>query len=74
MEDQNFRTRYRFNLFLNIQINQRSMTKVDIYTTLNNKLFIHGRVDIGSNRILPLVDRNRICMGTRYFLTDKWRG
>jgi hypothetical protein len=73
MEEQDFRTRYRYNLFLNIPLNQRNMSKKAIYAAIYNELFVNGQTDIGTNSSVELFDRNRSYLGAGYFLTDKWR-
>jgi hypothetical protein len=68
VEDQDFRTRYRYNLFMNIPINKSSLDKGAIYTALYNELFINGQEDIGDNRTVQLFDRNRTYLGLGYVL------
>lgn len=68
VEDQDFRTRYRYNLFMNIPINKSSLDKGAIYTALYNEVFINGQEDIGDNRTVQLFDRNRTYLGIGYVL------
>ena len=42
VENQDFRTRYRYNLFLNIPLNKTDLTDNAIYLALYNELFING--------------------------------
>ena len=42
VENQDFRTRYRYNLFLNIALNKKEMEQKTIYLALYNELFING--------------------------------
>jgi hypothetical protein len=59
VEGQDFRTRYRYNLFLNIPINHASMEPKTIYLALYNELFINGQRNIGENKSVEIFDRNR---------------
>lgn len=71
VENQDFRTRYRYNLFLNIPLNQTNLNKNAIYLAFYNELFINGERDIGNNRSVEIFDRNRFYSGLGYGLTDK---
>ena len=73
VEDQDFRTRYRYNLFLNIPFNKSSLEKDAIYVALYNELFINGQTDIGDNREVELFDRNRTYLGVGYVLKPGMR-
>ncbi|RSK38665.1 DUF2490 domain-containing protein [Mangrovimonas spongiae] len=72
VEDQDFRTRYRYNLFMNIPFNkQGTFAKNTIYAALYNELFINGQQDIGDNRTVEFFDRNRTYLGIGYVLNPK---
>ncbi len=73
VEDQDFRTRYRYNLFLNIPINSKELSPKAIYAALYNELFINGQTDIGDGREVQLFDRNRTYLGLGYVLNSKIR-
>ncbi len=73
VENQDFRTRYRYNLFLNVPINQKNLSKNAIYVALYNEIFINGQTDIGDNRTVELFDRNRTYLGAGYALSNKLR-
>ncbi len=73
VENQDFRTRYRYNLFLNVPINRKSLTQKAIYAALYNELFINGQTDIGDGRDVQLFDRNRTYLGIGYVLNSKIR-
>lgn len=73
MEDQDFRTRYRYNLFINIPINKSSLTKDAIYAALYNELFVNGQKNIGDGRTVELFDRNRTYLGLGYVLKQGMR-
>ncbi|WP_299114209.1 DUF2490 domain-containing protein [uncultured Winogradskyella sp.] len=73
VENQDFRTRYRYNLFLNIPINKKELSPKAIYAALYNELFINGQQDIGNNQTVELFDRNRTYLGFGYVLNEKIR-
>ncbi|MFT7352560.1 MAG: hypothetical protein ACI9XR_002347 [Flavobacterium sp.] len=73
VENQDFRTRYRYNLFLNIPVNKTTLSKNAVYVAFYNELFINGEKNIGSNRRVTVFDRNRFYMGLGYGITDKIR-
>jgi len=70
VEDQDFRTRYRYNLFINIPLNQSSLTKNAVYLAFYNELFINGQKDIGDNRKVETFDRNRLYGALGYAIKD----
>ena len=59
VEHQDFRTRYRYNLFLNIPLNKSGMDEKTLYLALYNELFINGQRNIGDGRSVEIFDRNR---------------
>jgi hypothetical protein len=71
--NQDFRTRFRYNLFLNIPINKTTLSKNAVYIALYNEIFINGEKNIGNNRIVNVFDRNRFYAGLGYGITDKLR-
>ncbi len=73
VEDQDFRTRYRYMLFFNVPFNKTELEKDAIYLALYNELFINGETDIGDGRSTELFDRNRTYMGLGYVLSSKVR-
>lgn len=73
VENQDFRTRYRYNLFLNIPINKKELSPKAIYAALYNELFINGQQDIGNNQTVEIFDRNRTYLGLGYVLNEKIR-
>jgi len=68
LQDQDFRTRYRYNLFMNIPFNKSSLQTGAVYAALYNELFINGQEDIGESRTVELFDRNRTYLGIGYVL------
>lgn len=73
VEDQDFRTRYRYNLFLNVPLNKTTLEKGAIYTAFYNELFINGQTEIGEGRTVQLFDRNRTYLGMGYTLNPTMR-
>jgi len=68
VENQDFRTRYRYNLFVNIALNKEVMDKNTIYLALYNELFINGQRDIGNERTVEIFDRNRFYIAMGYII------
>lgn len=68
VEGQDFRTRYRYNLFLNIPINQKTMDKNTLCLALYNELFMNGERNIGNNKKVELFDRNRLYAALGFYI------
>lgn len=60
VENQDFRIRYRYNLFLNIPLNKSAMEAKTIYLALYNEVFLNGNRNIGDGRTVEVFDRNRL--------------
>ncbi len=73
VENQDFRTRFRYNLFLNIPLNKLKLEKNALYLSLYNEIFINGQKSIGNGRSVQYFDRNRIYLGLGYGLLDNLR-
>lgn len=73
VEDQDFRTRYRYNLFVNIPLNDSSLVKNTFYVALYNEIFINGERNIGDGRRVGYFDRNRTYLGAGYAISDALR-
>lgn len=73
VEGQDIRTRYRYNLFVNVPLNATELKKGTIYLALYNEIFINGQRDIGDGRTVEIFDRNRTYLGLGYGLGDKFR-
>ena len=73
VENQNFRIRYRYNLFVNIPFNKRDLKKGAVYAALYNELFINGNRNIGDNRTVEIFDRNRSYVAIGYSIIDNLR-
>jgi hypothetical protein len=74
VENQDFRTRYRYNLFVNVPFNSKSLSvPKTIYGAFYNELFMNGERGLGDNRSVELFDRNRTYLGLGYVLNSKIR-
>ncbi|WP_226390414.1 DUF2490 domain-containing protein [Penaeicola halotolerans] len=73
VDGQDFRTRYRYNLFLNIPLNATDLKKKTVYIALYNELFINGQRGIGDGRSVEIFDRNRAYGGLGYGLKNNLR-
>lgn len=73
VENQDFRTRYRYNIFVNVLLNKSAMEKKTVYLALYNELFINGQRDIGDGRSVQVFDRNRTYFGIGYGLRNNLR-
>lgn len=72
VENQDFRTRYRYNLFINIPFSKdANFIKNTFYAALYNELFINGQQGIGNGRTVEFFDRNRTYLGLGYVLSPK---
>lgn len=66
VKDQDFRTRYRYNLFLNIPLKGKEIVSKTLYLALYNELFINGQREIGDGRTVEIFDINRFYTGFGY--------
>ncbi|MCP9237432.1 DUF2490 domain-containing protein [Lewinella sp. JB7] len=73
VEGQDFRTRYRYNLFLNVPLNDTDLGEGIVYLALYNELFMNGQRDIGDGRSVQFFDRNRTYIGVGYGLRSNLR-
>ena len=68
VDNQDFRTRYRYNLFLNVALNKTEMEKNTLYLAFYNELFINGQKDIGNGNTVEIFDRNRFYTAIGYMI------
>ena len=73
VEGQDFRTRFRYNIFANIPFEGTVLDKGTPYFAFYNELFINGEREIGNDRTVEFFDRNRIYLGLGYAVSDKIR-
>ena len=71
VENQDFRTRYRYNLFLNVALNKAEMAPKTLYAAFYNELFINGQRSIGNGNNVEYFDRNRFYAGLGYIISNK---
>ncbi|KAB2807713.1 DUF2490 domain-containing protein [Phaeocystidibacter luteus] len=73
VEGQDFRTRYRYNIFVNVPFNDTKLDKGVVYAALYNEIFING--ETGTNGRLPgqYFDRNRSYIGVGYGILSNLR-
>ena len=64
VEEQSLRTRYRYNLFVNVALNQKEMKEKTIYLALYDEIFINGTGMPGQS----IFDRNRAYIALGYVL------
>jgi hypothetical protein len=70
VEDQDFRTRFRYALFVDVPLNGDTLSQGAWYLAFYNEIFINGERDIGDGREVELFDRNRTYGALGYSLTD----
>lgn len=68
VQNQDFRTRYRYNFFLNIALNKPDMEAKTIYLALYNEIFINGQRNIGDGNTVEIFDRTRFYVATGYVI------
>lgn len=68
VEGQDFRSRYRYNLFINVALNKKVMEQGTLYLAFYNELFINGELKIGDGRTVQYFDRNRTYLALGYGL------
>ena len=71
VENQDFTTRIRYKLSLNIPLNKKELVKNAVYIAFYNEVFINGERDIGNGGQVPIFDQNRFYSGIGYGITDK---
>lgn len=70
VEGQDFRTRYRYNIFVNIPLNKTAIEKGTVYLALYNEVFLNGQRFIGDGREVEIFDRNRTYAALGFGLID----
>ena len=68
IENVDMRTRFRYNLFMNIALNNTEIVKNTVYLALYNEVFVNGERHIGSNYTVNYFDRNRLYTAIGYAL------
>ena len=70
VEKQDLRSRYRYNLFINVPLNKKTLEKKAIYLALYNEIFINGQRAIGNNNSVEIFDRNRAYAAIGYVIKN----
>ena len=73
VEGQDFRTRFRYAIFMNVPLNGDDLNKGAWYLSLYNEIFTNSERNIGDGRTVEIFDRNRFYAAIGYSLTDKLR-
>ncbi|WP_306643973.1 DUF2490 domain-containing protein [Sanyastnella coralliicola] len=68
-----FRTRYRYNLFLNVDLNGKELKEGCVYLALYNELFVNGQRNVDAELTVEYFDRNRLYGALGYSLKDNLR-
>lgn len=70
VEGQDFRTRYRYNLFINIPFKGNTIAPKTWYAAFYNEVFINGERNIGDGRRVEIFDRNRFYTAIGYAISS----
>ena len=70
VEGQDLRTRYRYNLFINVPLNKKNLEKKAIYLALYNEIFINGQREINEGNSVEIFDRNRAYAAIGYVIKN----
>ena len=70
VENEDFRTRFRYAIFMNVPFNQDDLKRGAWYLALYNEIFINGQRGIGDGRMVEVFDRNRFYSAIGYSLRD----
>jgi hypothetical protein len=73
VDNQDFRTRFRYALFMDVPLNGKDLRAGALYLAMYNEVFINGERDIGDGRSVEIFDRNRLYGALGYSLTDSLR-
>jgi hypothetical protein len=70
VENQNFRTRFRYNFMINVPLNTRSMESKAWYASFYNEIFLNAQRNIGEGKSVEIFDRNRFYLALGYVLNE----
>ncbi len=73
VEDQDYRNRFRYALFVDIPLNRKEMAPGTLYLALYDELFLNLERDIGDDRRVDTFDRNRLYAGLGYAVSDRMK-
>ena len=69
VEDQDFRTRFRYAIFADLPLNNKTITPGTWYLAAYNEIFVNLESDIGNGRSVDTFDRNRLYGALGYSVT-----
>ena len=70
VENQDFRTRFRYAIFVDLPLNNKTIKPGTWYLGVYNEIFVNLESDIGNGRSVDTFDRNRLYGALGYSLTD----
>lgn len=73
IEDQDFRTRFRYLFAINIPLNSQTIQKNTVYLSAFDEVFLNGQKDIGNHQKVKIFDRNWLYAGIGYALKDNFK-
>jgi len=73
VDNQDFRTRYRYAIFIDVPLNKTDLKKGALYLAFYDEIFLNGQRDIGNGNTVEVFDRNRLYGALGYSLSDKIR-
>jgi hypothetical protein len=73
VDNQDFRTRFRYAIFIDIPLNRTDLKKGALYLAFYDEIFLNGQRDIGNGNSVEIFDRNRIYGALGYSLSDTLR-
>ncbi len=73
VQNQDFRTRWRYFLNIAVPFNQTGLSKGALYAAAYSEVFLNGQRDIGNGNSVAIYDRARLYGALGYGLTDKLR-
>lgn len=71
IDNQDFRTRYRYMLAARVPLNGKGLGQNALYAMGWSEVFVNGQQDIGDGRSVSLFDRNWSAIGLGYGFTNK---
>ncbi len=73
VQNQDFRTRWRYFLNIAVPFNQTDLSKGALYAAAYSEIFLNGQRDIGNGDTVAIYDRARLYGALGYGLTDRLR-
>lgn len=73
VDGQDFRTRFRYALFVDVPLNRANLRQGAVYLSAYNEVFVNGQRAIGDKRRVETFDRNRLYAALGYSLSDSLR-